>query len=72
VDLIYLPEATHLLVRPSDRLISQQGNVDWFTFWLKDQERDDAAEHSQYERWRALRRLVHPNGSLPIRKQAQQ
>ena len=72
VDLIYLPEATHLLVRPSDRLISQQGNVDWFTFWLKDQERDDAAARSQYERWRALRRLVHPNGSLSIGKQAQQ
>lgn len=59
VELIYLPSATHLLVRPSDRLISQQGNVDWFTFWLKGEEDSGTLKREQYERWHTLRGLVH-------------
>jgi dipeptidyl aminopeptidase/acylaminoacyl peptidase len=55
VDLIYLPEAVHLLVKPWERLTSQQGNVDWFCFWLLGQEDDDPRKHAQYDRWRAMR-----------------
>jgi hypothetical protein len=57
VDFLYFPNATHLLVKPSDRLASQQGNVDWFSFWLKGEEDPDPAKKPQYERWRRLRGL---------------
>jgi dipeptidyl aminopeptidase/acylaminoacyl peptidase len=57
VDLIYLPQAPHLLVRPSERLVSQQGNVDWFTFWLKGEEDPDPIKAAMYSRWRELRNL---------------
>jgi dipeptidyl aminopeptidase/acylaminoacyl peptidase len=49
VDFLYLPDGTHLLVKPWERLTSHQGNVDWFCFWLKNEE--DPA------RWRELRKL---------------
>jgi dipeptidyl aminopeptidase/acylaminoacyl peptidase len=55
VDLIYLPQAVHILVKPWERLTSQQGNVDWFCFWLLRQEDSDPRKHAQYERWRAMR-----------------
>jgi len=32
VDLVYLPGASHVVVKPWDRLVSQQGVVDWFCF----------------------------------------
>jgi dipeptidyl aminopeptidase/acylaminoacyl peptidase len=34
VQLIYLSEAQHILQKPLDRIVSQQGNIDWFTSWL--------------------------------------
>jgi len=55
VDLIYFPLGTHVLDRPSDRMASQQGNVDWFCFWLKDEEDPDPTKVEQYVRWRQLR-----------------
>jgi hypothetical protein len=57
VELTYIPEGTHLLEKPWDRMILQQGNVDWFCFWLKGEEDPDPAKAEQYTRWRALRRL---------------
>jgi hypothetical protein len=63
VELVYLPGAPHLLVRPWDRLASQQGNVDWFCFWLKREEDPDPAKSKQYERWRAMRDLQHQEAS---------
>jgi len=55
VDLIYIPDGTHLLVKPWERMTSQQGNVDWFCFWLKGEEDSDPAKREQYERWRGMR-----------------
>ena len=60
VDLIYLPDAVHLLVKPWERLTSQQGNVDWFCFWLKSEEDNDAAKQEEYERWRVMRTMESP------------
>jgi hypothetical protein len=57
VEMIYMPEGTHILERPWDRMISQQGNVDWFCFWLKGEEDPDPTKAEQYTRWRKLRRL---------------
>jgi hypothetical protein len=58
VELIFLPDAQHLLVKPWERLASQGGSVDWFAFWLKDEEDHDQGKRSQYERWRKLRSLL--------------
>jgi hypothetical protein len=35
----------------------QQGNVDWFDFWLNRYEDPDPAKTEQYKRWRELRKL---------------
>lgn len=60
VTLIYFPDGDHVLQRPLERMASQQGNVDWFRFWLMDEEDSDPAKSVQYQRWRALRdRLVN-------------
>jgi hypothetical protein len=61
VELIYLPDAAHMLVKPWDRLISQQGNVDWFCYWLKGEEDPDPDKAEQYARWRELRKLQEQN-----------
>ena len=57
VELIVIPGGTHLLERPLDRLVSQQGNVDWFVFWLKGDEDADPVKADQYVRWREMRQM---------------
>jgi len=55
VDLIYFRGEQHILQNPADRLVSQQGAVDWYRFWLKGEEDRDPLKISQYHRWEALR-----------------
>jgi dipeptidyl aminopeptidase/acylaminoacyl peptidase len=55
VELIYLPDAPHILVKPWERITSQQGDVDWFCFWLKGEANNDPEKREQYERWREMR-----------------
>lgn len=38
VEFLWIPRGTHLLVKPWERMASQQGNVDWFRFWLSPEE----------------------------------
>jgi hypothetical protein len=57
VDLIYMPDGSHPLVKPWERMTSQQGDVDWFCFWLKGEEDPDPAKMEQYARWGELRKL---------------
>jgi dipeptidyl aminopeptidase/acylaminoacyl peptidase len=57
VDLIYVPDGSHILEKPWERMTSQQGSVDWFCFWLKGEEDPDPAKARQYARWRKLREL---------------
>ena len=64
VEMIVLPEASHNPERPWERLESQQGAVDWFAFWLKDEENNDPARADQYNRWRKLRELQ--NGTAKV------
>jgi hypothetical protein len=61
VELVYLPGAPHLLVKPWDRLASQQGTVDWFSFWLKGEESSEPAKSEQNRRWKAVRELQQTN-----------
>ena len=56
VDFIWLPYGTHLLVKPWERLVSQQGNVDWFDFWLNRVIDLSPLKKAEYERWEKLRR----------------
>lgn len=43
VAFVWLPRGTHLLVKPCERMTSQQGSVDWFRRWLlnEGENRDD-------------------------------
>lgn len=61
VDFVYLPEGDHILEKPWERLVSQQGNVDWLCFWLTGEERPDPMKIEQYVRWRNLRGLSGAN-----------
>jgi dipeptidyl aminopeptidase/acylaminoacyl peptidase len=66
VELVELPYASHLLVKPWERRTTQQLLVDWFCFWLKDEEDTDPAKREQYARWRQLRQegnLQHATGN---------
>ena len=64
-EMVVLPGGTHNLGRSSDRMISLQGNVDWYRFWLKGEERSELVlpgEHvetlrQQYARWRQMAEL---------------
>jgi hypothetical protein len=62
VDFIWIPRGTHLLVKPWERLTSQQGNVDWFHFWLSDGEACDAEDKATCARWREFAALGSPEG----------
>lgn len=61
VDFVWIPRGTHLLVKPWERLTSQQGNVDWFRFWLKDEEDSEPSKTDQYTRWRELKKMQEEN-----------
>jgi dipeptidyl aminopeptidase/acylaminoacyl peptidase len=55
IDFVYFPVGDHLLQKPLERLASQQGNVDWFRFWLKGEEDPDPSKRNQYVFWERLR-----------------
>jgi len=65
VEMIRIPDGNHSLSRPSERMISLQGNVDWYRFWLRGEERSEvvipgetnASLKEQYVRWRQLAEL---------------
>ena len=56
VELVHIPKDAHRLQTPWGRYRSQQGTVDWMTFWLLQREDPDPQKASQYEEWRMLRR----------------
>jgi dipeptidyl aminopeptidase/acylaminoacyl peptidase len=55
VDLVYIPDGSHILAKPWERMTSQQGSVDWFCFWLKGEEDPDPGKAKLYARWRRMR-----------------
>jgi dipeptidyl aminopeptidase/acylaminoacyl peptidase len=84
VELIFVPGGAHPVVRPWDRMTSQQGDVDWMTFWLKGEEDPDPSKADQYIRWRELKKLQdaqatgqqtsrseHSNANIPVLRQRQ-
>ncbi|MCX2864907.1 hypothetical protein OOZ63_24045 [Paucibacter sp. PLA-PC-4] len=73
VELIKFPEGAHALARPSERMISLQGNVDWYRFWLKGERRSEllipaeTAESlkEQYARWDQMVTLKQATDAVP-------
>ncbi len=56
VEMVVTRDGEHILQKPWHRMVSQQGNVDWFAFWLKEEEDSDPDKRDQYRRWRKLKR----------------
>ncbi len=55
VDALFLPKGTHVLVKPQERYLSQQGNVNWFSYWLLGSPGKDKDGEADYHRWEALK-----------------
>jgi dipeptidyl aminopeptidase/acylaminoacyl peptidase len=60
--LNFFPSGEHVLVKPWQRMLSQQTTVDWYCFWLKGEEDPNPAKAEQYSRWRAMRSTEKPAG----------
>jgi hypothetical protein len=71
--MVVIPSGTHSLSRPAERMVSLQGNVDWYRFWLKGEERTqpllpaETAEslRAQYTRWREMETLKKADDAKP-------
>jgi dipeptidyl aminopeptidase/acylaminoacyl peptidase len=65
VDLLVVGSEQHILTNPAARMASQGGTVDWFRFWLKNEEDPDPAKQEQYRRWRELHKLQETKTAAP-------
>jgi hypothetical protein len=54
-EYVSIPDGAHDLVKPWERLTSQEGDVDWFDFWLNGHEDSNPTKREQYVRWHQLR-----------------
>jgi dipeptidyl aminopeptidase/acylaminoacyl peptidase len=61
-EILYFDAASHSTTRPQHRLRSLGTNVDWWRFWLKNEEDPDPAKAAQYAHWRELREMQQKNG----------
>lgn len=55
VEFTWMPNAGHIPMLPADRLSAQDGDVDWFEFWLNGVEDPNPLKRGQYLRWEQLR-----------------
>jgi hypothetical protein len=56
VELLYIRNGSHTLIKPLERLSEQGINVDWYDYWLNGHKDSDPAKAAQYARWDALPR----------------
>jgi dipeptidyl aminopeptidase/acylaminoacyl peptidase len=63
VEYIYFPAGSHNLRKPAERYASEQGNVDWYQFWLRGSEAGEPVLPGQYNRWRSLRERLRKHQS---------
>jgi dipeptidyl aminopeptidase/acylaminoacyl peptidase len=54
-EFVVYPKTEHNLLIPRLVAESAQRNLDWFAYWLKDEQRVDVADPEQYARWNGLR-----------------
>jgi dipeptidyl aminopeptidase/acylaminoacyl peptidase len=57
IELFYIRNGDHELVRPKQRLAEQGMNVDWYDYWLNGRKDADPAKADQYRRWDALKAM---------------
>jgi len=55
VDFIDILHGQHILQGPKDRYESQQGAVDWFSFWLQGRLREGPEADAEYRRWTRMK-----------------
>lgn len=55
IELYIYPNELHVRNQPKHRLEIYERNLDWFRFWLKDEQDSDPAKAEQYKRWLHLR-----------------
>lgn len=68
VEMYVYPDEYHVKWQPIHRRAVYERNLDWFSFWLQDQEDPDAAKTAQYGRWRAMRSgSPPPPAPIPVR-----
>ena len=73
VEMVYIPGGAHQLSRPSERMISLQGNVDWYTFWLNGEKRGQVvipgetqvSLQDQYVRWDQMAEMKKVDDKKP-------
>lgn len=73
VEMVVVPGGAHALSRPSERMLSLQGNVDWYRFWLQDEQRTvpllrhETTEQlrEQYLRWTQMADLKRADEAKP-------
>lgn len=58
VEMIHIPNGGHQLEPPLSRMASQEGNVDWFSYWLLGEEDPRSEKADQYRRWDAMKARV--------------
>jgi dipeptidyl aminopeptidase/acylaminoacyl peptidase len=63
IDLFYIRNGDHVLVKPWQRLAEQGMNVDWFDYWLNGHKDSDPAKRAQYARWD----LMKPTSECAVR-----
>jgi len=61
VEFTWIPGAGHVPTLPADRLLAQDGDVDWFDFWLNGKEDPIPMKRAQYLRWEELKRRQDQN-----------
>lgn len=51
VDLLYIRNGDHVLVKPLERLAEQGRNVDWYDYWLNGRKDPDPSKVARYKLW---------------------
>jgi dipeptidyl aminopeptidase/acylaminoacyl peptidase len=55
IEMFVYPDELHIKIKPQHRREIYERNIDWFRFWLKDEEDPEPSKVQQYRRWHALR-----------------
>jgi dipeptidyl aminopeptidase/acylaminoacyl peptidase len=63
VEMHVFAEDDHLLIQPIHMLVNLERQLDWFRFWLKNEEAPVPSKRAQYDRWNRLRELARSSQS---------
>jgi hypothetical protein len=62
MEFAHIVDAPHIIVKPEDKRMAQEGLVDWLRFWLKGDIDPNPLKRGQYVRWsKLLERSRHPD-----------